>query len=93
MWSAPAQQLVHCGQSKSLQSASLRSDCTHCEPITTKIQLQQERARITHARDIIGAHSSGDHVVKETVALGPTGHLLHKATLPRLAVITDLPNT
>ena len=31
-------------------------------------------------------------VTKETVSLGLTGHLLHKATLPRLGETADLPN-
>ena len=32
-------------------------------------------------------------VIRETAPLGPTGHLLHKATLPRLELTVDLPNT
>ena len=32
-------------------------------------------------------------VIEETAPLGPLGQLLHKATLPRLGVIADLPNT
>ena len=31
-------------------------------------------------------------MVKEIVPLGPTGYLLHKATLLRLEVTADLPN-
>ena len=32
-------------------------------------------------------------VIKKTAPLGPTEHLLHKASLPRLGDIADLPNT
>ena len=32
-------------------------------------------------------------VIKETLSLGSTGHLLHKAILPRLGDIEELPNT
>ena len=32
-------------------------------------------------------------VIRETELLSPTGHILHKATLPRLRDIVDLPNT
>lgn len=31
-------------------------------------------------------------VIQETAPLGPTGHLLPKATLPRLGDVTALPN-
>ena len=31
-------------------------------------------------------------VTRETEILGPQGHLLHKATLPTLADVADLPN-
>ena len=34
-----------------------------------------------------------DQEIKENVPLGLTGHLLHKAILPRLRVIEDLPST
>ena len=32
-------------------------------------------------------------MITETMPLGPTGHHPHKATLLKLGVITDLPNT
>lgn len=32
-------------------------------------------------------------VIRETAPLGPKGHLLHKATWPRLGDIAELPNT
>ena len=32
-------------------------------------------------------------VTKEIVPLGPTGHILYKASQPRLGDIADLPNT
>ena len=32
-------------------------------------------------------------VIKETAPPAPTGHLLHKATIPRLGDIAGLPNT
>ena len=46
-----------------------------------------------------GGHTQGaplEHLVQVTrqmVPWGPTGHLLHKATLPRLGDIADLPTT
>ena len=55
-------------------------------PVTIKTQLQQQ-----------GPHKSllnyPAPVIQEVLPLSPTGHLLHKATLPRLEVIADLPNT
>ena len=55
--------------------------------ITVKVQLQQEGPQ-THTRDIPGDPAQ---MIKETVPLDPTGHILHKSTLPRLGVIADLP--
>ena len=48
------------------------------------------RAHITHTRDIL-KHPT--QVIRKTVPRGPTGHLIHIATLPSLGVIADLPNT
>ena len=58
-------------------------------PIAIRTQLHR-RAHTTCVRDTPRVTSS---MIKETQPLGPTGHLLHKATLPKLGVIADLPNT
>ena len=44
----------------------------------------------SHTREIPGVPNTGD---QGDCTLGPTKHLLHKATLPRLGIIADLPNT
>lgn len=48
------------------------------------------RAHITYTRDIL-EHLA--QVIRKIVSLRFTRHLLHKATIPRLEDIADLPNT
>ena len=48
----------------------------------------KKKVHITHTKEIHPAQ-----VIKETVPLGPTGHLLFKASLPILGVIADLLTT
>ncbi|KAF6104159.1 hypothetical protein HJG60_011177 [Phyllostomus discolor] len=81
----PTEQFAHCGCGQSSQSAILRVNLTHgC-------------ANSNQGFTSLGGHTQPtqeillDHlaqVVMDIVPLGPTGHLLNKATLPRLGDIT-----
>lgn len=65
--------------------ASLTSQSIHCN------QLQHNRrADTSHSDGNPRVYSSGN---QRGLLLGPTAHLLHKVTSPRLRNVTNLPNT
>ena len=78
--SAPAQQLMYYDHAQSSQPARLRGNPTQGCANSNQVSSPQEaphNPQCTHR-----GHS--DQVIQETGTVGPTGHILHKATLQRL---------
>ena len=83
-------QHVHYGTGQSSQSASLSVDPTH-ERANRSQRSITTAGPASPTQETLLERSA--QVLKVNETLGPTGHLLHKATLQRLGVIEDLPNT
>ena len=86
MWSALGQQLVY--WSGSFFTVSMRIDPMHKGANSNQDNNYNKCYHIIDSKDL---HHPAE-MIKEPVPLGPTGHLPHKATLPKLRDIADLPN-
>lgn len=84
---APAQYLVHCGCDQYSQPVNLKVNPTHWQvnsnksSTATSVQTTSTRATLMYP----------EQVIMETVPRSPTGHVLHKATLPKMGDIANLP--